>query len=86
MAKLSTGEIQRLIYPVSFYRTKAVHLAPEAQAALEGLGRQALHAYLLAIVHPVSGKVLEFRKELPADLACLRRSFHDAGPQDPKNM
>jgi len=26
MAKLTTGQIQRLIYPVSFYRNKAVHI------------------------------------------------------------
>ena len=36
------------------YRTKAVHLPPAAQAALAGLGRQALHAYLLGFEHPTS--------------------------------
>jgi 23S rRNA pseudouridine1911/1915/1917 synthase len=47
-------------------------LAPEAQAALAGLGRQALHAYLLGFEHPTSGEELQFRSELPADLARLR--------------
>ena len=43
---------------------------PDARAALEALGRQALHAYLLAIEHPdQQGEDLEFRSELPADLA-----------------
>jgi 23S rRNA pseudouridine1911/1915/1917 synthase len=53
------------------FRTKAVHLSPPAQEALAALGRQALHAYLLAFEHPSSGEVLEFRSELPADLARL---------------
>jgi 23S rRNA pseudouridine1911/1915/1917 synthase len=54
------------------YRTKAVHLPDAARAALEGLGRQALHAYLLHIEHPTTGEELQFRSELPADLARLR--------------
>lgn len=53
------------------YRTKAVHLFPPAREALAALGRQALHAYLLAFEHPASGELLEFRSELPADLARL---------------
>jgi 23S rRNA pseudouridine1911/1915/1917 synthase len=54
------------------YRTKAVHLGQAAQAALADLGRQALHAYLLGFEHPISGEELQFRSELPADLARLR--------------
>ncbi len=53
------------------FKTKADQLPPAARAALAALGRQALHAYLLAIEHPSPGNVLEFRSELPADL----RSF-----------
>jgi 23S rRNA pseudouridine1911/1915/1917 synthase len=53
------------------FKTKAGHLKPETREALEGLGRQALHAYLLAVQHPTSGDLLEFRSELPADLARL---------------
>jgi 23S rRNA pseudouridine1911/1915/1917 synthase len=53
------------------FRTKAAHLSPEAQEALGALGRQALHAYLLVLEHPTLGKVLQFRSELPADLARL---------------
>src|SRR5215467_2795910 len=68
------------------FKTKAARLPKSAADSLAALGRQALHAYLLAIEHPVTGDVLEFRKELPADLACLRSSFHGTGPQDPKNM
>jgi 23S rRNA pseudouridine1911/1915/1917 synthase len=57
------------------FRTKAARLPPEARAALEGLGRQALHAYLLSVQHPTTGQQLEFRSELPADLARLRHSL-----------
>ncbi len=53
------------------YRTKAAHLSEPAQQALAALGRQALHAYLLVLVHPISGDLLEFRSELPADLSRL---------------
>jgi 23S rRNA pseudouridine1911/1915/1917 synthase len=57
------------------FRTKAARLPPEARAALEGLGRQALHAYLLSVQHPTTGQQLEFRAELPVDLARLRHSL-----------
>ena len=53
------------------FRTKTARLTPAAAAAVEALGRQALHAYLLAIEHPATGQTLEFRSELPGDL----RSF-----------
>ena len=63
------------------FKTKAAHLAPEAQAALAALGRQALHAYLLGFNHPTRKDYMEFRSELPADLARLRHSLgaKDAG-------
>jgi 23S rRNA pseudouridine1911/1915/1917 synthase len=57
------------------FKTKATQLAPAAREALEALGRQALHAYLLAIQHPTTGQMLEFRSELPADLARLHHSL-----------
>ncbi len=58
------------------FKTKAGLLGPKARAALEALGRQALHAYLLAIRHPNddpdSANILEFHSELPGDLRRLR--------------
>jgi 23S rRNA pseudouridine1911/1915/1917 synthase len=54
------------------FKTKASRLGPQARAALEGLGRQALHAYLLAIKHPLNAKSLRFHAELPGDLRRLR--------------
>jgi 23S rRNA pseudouridine1911/1915/1917 synthase len=53
------------------FLTKAALLPGPAQEALATLGRQALHAHILAITHPITGKILRFRSELPADLACL---------------
>src|SRR5476651_2782048 len=38
------------------FKTKAGLLGPKSRAALEALGRQALHAYLLAIEHPDTRK------------------------------
>ena len=54
------------------YRTKAALLPEDARQALDALGRQALHAHILAISHPTTGKTLRFRSELPADLGRLR--------------
>jgi 23S rRNA pseudouridine1911/1915/1917 synthase len=54
------------------FRTKAARLPPPAREALEGLGRQALHAYLLAFEHPETGEILRFQSELPAPLARLQ--------------
>jgi 23S rRNA pseudouridine1911/1915/1917 synthase len=53
------------------FKTKATRLPPAAQEALKALGRQALHAYLLAIEHPTTGQRLEFRSELPGPLVRL---------------
>src|SRR5262245_21292263 len=47
------------------FKTKAAHLSPAARQALEDLGRQALHAYILGFEHPSTGEFLEFRSELP---------------------
>jgi 23S rRNA pseudouridine1911/1915/1917 synthase len=57
------------------FKSKAARLLPMAAAVVGDLGRQALHAYLLAIEHPISGERLEFRSELPGDLARLRSSL-----------
>ncbi|MBN8961015.1 MAG: RluA family pseudouridine synthase [Rhizobiales bacterium] len=60
------------------FKTKANGLAPGAKATLEGLGRQALHAYLLTLEHPGTGEILEWTSDLPPDLAALRQSLHAA--------
>jgi 23S rRNA pseudouridine1911/1915/1917 synthase len=57
------------------FKTKAGLLGQESQAALAALGRQALHAYLLALEHPQNGALMEWISDLPADLECLRNSL-----------
>jgi 23S rRNA pseudouridine1911/1915/1917 synthase len=57
------------------FKTKASHLGPQSQAALTALGRQALHAYLLALEHPQTGAIFEWISDLPDDLARLRDSL-----------
>jgi 23S rRNA pseudouridine1911/1915/1917 synthase len=54
------------------FKTKAKQLPERAREALAALDRQALHAHILALEHPVTGELLQFRSELPADLAALR--------------
>ncbi|HNM49673.1 MAG TPA: RluA family pseudouridine synthase, partial [Candidatus Obscuribacter sp.] len=51
------------------YNQKTTGTLP-ARAKL-GLKGQALHAHKLSFTHPVSGKLLEFEADLPADLKAL---------------
>ncbi|WP_050528549.1 RluA family pseudouridine synthase [Pseudorhodobacter aquimaris] len=46
-------------------------LGASAVAAVEGFGRQALHAATLGFAHPVTGEMLEFSSELPEDMKNL---------------
>jgi 23S rRNA pseudouridine1911/1915/1917 synthase len=70
------------------FRTKAARLGPAPRTALEALGRQALHAYLLAFEHPETKVALEFRSELPGDLRRLREALQmesrEAAPEPRK--
>ena len=58
------------VYAAGF-RTRAALLGETAQAALEALGRQALHAQALGFAHPVTGEELLFESPMPADMARL---------------
>jgi 23S rRNA pseudouridine1911/1915/1917 synthase len=60
------------------FKTKAALLPDAAREAPAALSRQALHAYLLAIKHPVSGEEMVFRSDLPPDLVALRQSLAGA--------
>ncbi len=51
--------------------SRARRLPEAAQAALETLGRQALHAQTLGFRHPVSGEILRFESEIPPDIKRL---------------
>jgi len=59
------------------FKASARQLRPEAQAALQALGRQALHAAELAFVHPVSGRRLAFTSPLPPAMAALLAALRE---------
>jgi 23S rRNA pseudouridine1911/1915/1917 synthase len=67
------------------FRTKSVLLPPEAQSALAGLGRQALHAHILTVKHPSNSEIMRFRSELPHDLARLRTALAGVRATDAKS-
>ena len=50
------------------FKTKASRLSAAARAALDALGRQALHAAILGFDHPITGEPLAFESPLPEDL------------------
>ena len=53
---------------------------PWLRGLAEGLGRQALHASVLAFRHPITGEELRFETPLPPDLAALVTALR-AGPE-----
>lgn len=57
------------------FKSSARTFSPEAAAALDALGRQALHAAELGFEHPVTGKALHFTSALPADMERLRAAL-----------
>ncbi len=52
-------------------RRRRALASPEALAAVEAFGRQALHARTLGFVHPVTGERLDFARPEPADMQAL---------------
>jgi 23S rRNA pseudouridine1911/1915/1917 synthase len=50
------------------FRSKTRALQEDAQSAIIKMPRQALHAAVLGVLHPISGKPMQFRSELPADM------------------
>ena len=52
-------------------RTRKAKIPEAAQAALERLNRQALHAHHLGFEHPVTGEEMSFDAPLPADMQAL---------------
>src|SRR3954451_3632678 len=60
------------------FKTKAAQLGSQGKEALTALGRQALHAYLLALEHPRTGEFLHWEAALPEDLLLLQRALEAA--------
>jgi 23S rRNA pseudouridine1911/1915/1917 synthase len=48
--------------------------------AARGFPRQALHALRLGLVHPVTGKTVQWQRAAPADLTQLRRTLEQSDP------
>ena len=57
------------------FKASAAKLPTAAQEALAALGRQALHAALLAFEHPVTGEAMRFDSPLPADIDRLNTAL-----------
>jgi 23S rRNA pseudouridine1911/1915/1917 synthase len=53
------------------YGGRPLNLPPSLRDAIKALGRQALHAERLGLIHPVSGEAMEWRAELPEDMAAF---------------
>lgn len=78
--------MEHLRHPVVGDSTYGRHLAlptkiqPEIKQALQGLGRQALHAWRLGFSHPVTQQVLNFEAPVPTELSELLQVLreHDA--------
>ena len=50
---------------------------PELIVVLRSFGRQALHAQSLALIHPESGKLMQWEVQLPDDFATLLNSLRE---------
>ena len=57
------------------FKSKLRKLPEPLRGKLESLDRQALHAAELAFIHPVTGRLLKFNSQLPADLAEIVQAF-----------
>ncbi len=55
-------------------------LSPAQHSALKHLKRQALHAYLLGFIHPITGQRLEFSSEPPPDLKAVLKALRQENP------
>ena len=60
------------------FKTKAAQLSPDARAALDALGRQALHAATLGFEHPITGEPVSFDSDLPDDFSHLVKALRKA--------
>jgi 23S rRNA pseudouridine1911/1915/1917 synthase len=60
------------------FAASARRLDAHAAAALQSLGRQALHAAVLGFEHPIDGRALRFESALPDDIATLINALRPA--------
>ena len=60
------------------YGRLPAHLSPELRARLQGLDRQALHAWKLQFKHPLSGKLIQVQADPPLDYRQARAALKAA--------
>ncbi len=73
MAHLGHSLVGDPLYGRRIKRSKQVD--PQAYNALEGFERQALHAYVIGFIHPVTQNNLKFESPLPFDIERLIRNL-----------
>lgn len=56
-------------------KSQRIVLPEETESLLKGLGRQALHAYNLTLIHPATGEEMTFEAPIPNDLATLEEGL-----------
>ena len=61
------------------FMTKVETLPEEIRAIVKAFERQALHAQKLRFQHPLSGQILQFESDWPADLMNLVKQFRKLG-------
>lgn len=61
------------------FATKSARMPPAVASLIDRLNRQALHAYLLEIEHPRTGKTLHFESPLPQNLEQLATALKTHG-------
>lgn len=86
--KLETGRthqirvhMQHLGYPLAadpVYGGRVRHYPEPVSQALHRFSRQALHAYRLGLVHPVSGQALAWEVSVPEDMQTLLEVIRDS--------
>ncbi len=77
MASIGRPILGDPVYGAGF-KTKAALLSEPARAALEALGRQALHAATLGFEHPITGEPLRLESPPPEDFARLVEALRAA--------
>jgi 23S rRNA pseudouridine1911/1915/1917 synthase len=70
MAHLGCPLVADPLYGKGF-ATRVSRLEPDARAAVEALGRQALHAAKLAFAHPRTGRLMAFETSPPGDMRAV---------------
>ncbi|BCB27753.1 pseudouridine synthase [Sulfurimicrobium lacus] len=72
--------MQHLGFPLlgdPVYAGKGMNIPVALREAVKGFTRQALHATRLGLIHPVSGEAMEWRVDMPDDMAALLEALRN---------